>query len=238
MAYEETVFQGEAGRELTFKVEEDISSATDMVLIYFDPEGRRIEKRFGDGVTVGAADTFHKKLGELEAGFYFTYKIEADLLVIAGRGELYYAYEEGGDNVPEYVGLLNVKPMGAKKFTNPTNRAIKFSRTPVLTIGDVFVVQGQLMAGNPSQPIDVSEATAIKVAVIDKRSKSKLTADQAVGQLNNDWNHGIILPSIPDTETVTIDPDLSVADLEIEVVLDGKDFTWFHPVYLQQGQIT
>lgn len=82
-----TMFVGETGRTLRVNAGFDMSSNTELSLIFCKPDGTSVTKTSADGVTLGTVAVVDSDLGSLTANQYVTYEIESGLITTADAGQ-------------------------------------------------------------------------------------------------------------------------------------------------------
>lgn len=79
------IFKDETGRRLRVNAGFNMSSYTELSIIFTDPEGTATTKTTSDGVTLGTTVVTDADLGSLAANEYVYYDIESGLLSKSGR---------------------------------------------------------------------------------------------------------------------------------------------------------
>ena len=79
------IFKDETGRVFRVNAAFDMSSNTELSLLFTDPNGTTTTKTTADGVALGTTLVVDADLGTLNANEYVEYSIESGLLSIAGR---------------------------------------------------------------------------------------------------------------------------------------------------------
>jgi len=106
------IFKDETGRTLRVNAGFDMSSNTELSLIFVDPNGATTTKTSADGVVIGAGVT-DPDLGVLAANEYVEYPIESGLLSVAGRWCVQVLYTNTGvspdDNLYGKIARFTVK---------------------------------------------------------------------------------------------------------------------------------
>lgn len=81
------IFVGETGRTLRVNTGFDMSSYTELSLIFCKPGGTTVTKTTADGVALGVAGITDPDLGALTANQYVEYPIESGLITTSDAGE-------------------------------------------------------------------------------------------------------------------------------------------------------
>jgi hypothetical protein len=82
-----TLFVGETGRLLRVNAGFDLSSYTELSLIFCKPNGTTATKTTSDGVAIGGTAVTDADLGALTANYYVTYSIESGLISTTDAGQ-------------------------------------------------------------------------------------------------------------------------------------------------------
>lgn len=77
----------ETGRTLRVDAGTDLSSYTELSLIFCKPDGTAVTKTTADGVAIGAVGITDDDLGALTANEYVTYDIESGLITENDAGQ-------------------------------------------------------------------------------------------------------------------------------------------------------
>jgi len=107
------IFKDETGRTLRVNAGFDMSSNTELSLIFTDPDGTSTTKTTSDGVVLGTVGVTDADLGALTADQYVEYPIESGLLSKAGRWCVQVLYTNTGvspdDNLYGKIARFTVK---------------------------------------------------------------------------------------------------------------------------------
>ena len=92
---------GETG--VTFRVNAnfDMSSNTELTIVFVKPDNTKVTKVKSDGVTLGASDVVDDDLGTLTANEYMEYETE-DIFDIAGTWRVYGIYTDTAEEPDDY----------------------------------------------------------------------------------------------------------------------------------------
>lgn len=82
---------GETGRTFRVNAEFDMSSYTELTIVFTKPDGTTVTKTTADGVALGASQVTDDDLGLLTANKYITYDNE-DIFDTEGTWKLYGKY--------------------------------------------------------------------------------------------------------------------------------------------------
>lgn len=113
-------------------------------------------------------------------------------------------------------------------------------QTPNLIIGDAFWHLATLMQGVTSSAFNVASADSISVALVSSNNTARYTeqVELSSGTAGANWGAGILSVLMPGAVTQGAAAFITapeVAKLEIQVVIDGNEFTWFAPVNVIPG---
>ncbi len=113
---------------------------------------------------------------------------------------------------------------------------------PTLVIGDTFANAGTFYAGDPSAPLNISNAV-VTVAVVTVDHEIRMCEDTAVVNDNPAYpaNQGRIMIEIPADVTAQIADYVTSTGsglMEIQVNTGGYKYSWFAPINLVRGQIS
>lgn len=149
------------------------------------------------------------------------------------------------DSVGQPVSvLLPVSVVAENAVLFPISRTVAWDEgaTPNLVVGDTFWHQITLLHGGSSEPFNAAAAESINVAVIAE-DHTQAYCDQVaqdIALLGADWGNGIVSLYLSGTVTAQIAAHITrptLAKVEIEVVLNGNEFTWYAPVKLIPGYV-
>jgi hypothetical protein len=82
-----SIFVGETGRTLRVNASLDLSSNTELSLIFCKPDGTIVTKTTANGVVLGTSTITDADLGSLTANEYVEYPIEAGLIATTDAGQ-------------------------------------------------------------------------------------------------------------------------------------------------------
>jgi hypothetical protein len=82
----EPLFVEETGRALRLNAGFDMSSNTELSIIFCKPGGTTVTKTTADGVALGTSTITDEDLGTLTANEYVEYSIESDLITSSDAG--------------------------------------------------------------------------------------------------------------------------------------------------------
>ena len=86
------LYVGDSGKTLRVNAGFDMSSYTELSLVFKKPDNTTVTKTTSDGVALGGVAVTDDDLGSLTANQYVNYDIEAGLLDTAGRWCVYLIY--------------------------------------------------------------------------------------------------------------------------------------------------
>lgn len=180
---------------------------------------------FGPGVAIAPSDTSSGGFSE-EPGVYGANTATPD------------DTSSGGFAEPPLIS-------GAPAVVLPVARTVSWygTRTPDFVIGDVFRQVITLNAGEPASPFDLSSATAIRCAVIDKGHTARLTdvVTLSSGDANASWANGRVVIEMSSAVTAQVADwinEQSFAKVEIDATIEGNHYTWFGVINILPGLIS
>lgn len=92
------LYVGDTGKRIRVNADFDMSSNTELSLIFTKPDDTTVTKTTADGVTLGTVAVTDDDLGSLNANEYVYYDIEASLIDTSGLWKLYLKYENTSAN--------------------------------------------------------------------------------------------------------------------------------------------
>ena len=87
------IYVGDTGKTLRVNANFDMSSYTELSLIFSHPKGTNITKTTANGVVLGTTSVSDPDIGTLDANEYVTYELEAGFIDQAGPWRVYIKYE-------------------------------------------------------------------------------------------------------------------------------------------------
>lgn len=170
-----------------------------------------------------------------------TISISPDLDVAVGNYQITARADDGTTLVDQVITITVDSAQTSVVF--PIKRIVEWDegQAPDFVIGDDFIHSIVLKAGVVSSNFDVSQASSVKVALVNKNHREAYTS---VVQLSPsaqgaNWSNGEILVDIPaniSSEASSI-LESEYGFLEIEVELLTNKFTWFGPLTIIPGKI-
>jgi hypothetical protein len=86
------LYKGDTGKTLRVNAGFDMSSYTELSLVFHKPNNTTVTKTTTDGVTLGLVNVTDEDLGTLTANEYVYYDLEANFLDTSGRWCVYLVY--------------------------------------------------------------------------------------------------------------------------------------------------
>ena len=189
-----------------------------------------------DGDTVTLTSITLPSWLTLAGGFLSGTPAESDI----GTHSVTLSGNDGNVSTPLSFNVV----VSAQGFSYPEDRVFKFASTlmPSLVVGDTFRGRGTFWAGVPNAVYGVGSASSISAAIIsaDHTQRYCDPVVQSVSAVGSDWDNGIIVVSLPKDIAAQISAHIKkkeTAKVEIQVTIDGEDYTWFSPVQLIPGHI-
>lgn len=90
------LYVGDSGKTLRVNAGFDMSSYTELSLVFKKPDNTTVTKTTTDGVTLGTSTITDEDLGSLTANQYVYYDFEVGVLDTAGRWCVYLIYTNTG----------------------------------------------------------------------------------------------------------------------------------------------
>jgi len=87
-----SLYVGDTGKTLRVGTGYDMSSYTELSLVFTKPDGTVVTKTTSDGVALGGVAVTDPDIGALSANEYITYDIEPGLLDVGGRWCVHVIY--------------------------------------------------------------------------------------------------------------------------------------------------